>query len=54
MNRIRTQQPVKAIALSGFGAEEDVAKSLEAGFAAHVTKPVDFNQLNNEIERVMG
>jgi CheY-like chemotaxis protein len=33
------------IALSGFGMEEDVRKSKEAGFVEHLTKPINFNRL---------
>ena len=31
------------IALSGYGQEEDILRSREAGFAAHLTKPVSRN-----------
>ena len=34
-----------AIAMSGYGSEEDVRASLEAGFAEHLTKPVDLTRL---------
>ena len=40
----RSQYPnakVKLIALTGYGQESDIAESTEAGFDAHVTKPVD-------------
>lgn len=40
-----------AIALSGSGTEEDVARSEQAGFAAHLTKPVDIGRLEALIER---
>jgi CheY-like chemotaxis protein len=43
----------KGIALTGFGMEEDVMKSREAGFTEHLTKPVSFNSLKKAIERVM-
>ena len=44
--RLRTSQPrLRAIALSGYGMEEDVRRSLQAGFSAHLVKPVDFDQL---------
>ena len=36
---------VKGIALSGFGMEQDVQRSLAAGFDYHLTKPVDFQRL---------
>jgi signal transduction histidine kinase/ActR/RegA family two-component response regulator len=43
MNALR---PVTGIALSGFGMEEDVRKSKEAGFYEHLTKPVNFQRLH--------
>ncbi|HRK30331.1 MAG TPA: PAS domain S-box protein [Tepidisphaeraceae bacterium] len=42
----------RAIALSGFGAAPDIAASREAGFAEHLTKPVDFEFLRAAISRV--
>ena len=43
----KRRQPLKAIALSGFGTEADVRRSLEAGFDYHVTKPVDLGALRS-------
>jgi len=37
--------PLPAIALSGYGMESDVQRSLAAGFKMHLTKPVDFQQI---------
>jgi two-component system CheB/CheR fusion protein len=37
------------IALSGYGTEEDVRRSLEAGFARHLTKPVNIHALEAAI-----
>jgi CheY-like chemotaxis protein len=34
-----------AIALSGYAMEEDLARALDAGFSAHVAKPVDPEEL---------
>lgn len=39
-----------AIALSGYGMEEDIASSLTAGFAKHLTKPVDVGELDAMIQ----
>lgn len=36
---------VRGIALSGYGTEKDVRASHEAGFALHLTKPVDLERL---------
>jgi two-component system CheB/CheR fusion protein len=33
------------VAVTGFGREEDVRRSLEAGFDRHLTKPVDPEQV---------
>jgi signal transduction histidine kinase/ActR/RegA family two-component response regulator len=41
------------IALSGYGAEEDVWASLGAGFAEHLTKPVDAARLEAAIRRAV-
>ncbi len=42
-----------AIALSGYGMEEDVAKTLAAGFNRHLTKPVTFPVLLASIRQLM-
>jgi signal transduction histidine kinase len=39
------RRDIPAIALTGFGMEHDVARSLEAGFTEHLTKPVNFQKL---------
>jgi CheY-like chemotaxis protein len=46
--RIREQQRHRAptlVALTGWGQEEDRRRSEEAGFDAHMVKPVDFDAL---------
>jgi PAS domain S-box-containing protein len=53
MKALRDAQGLSGIALSGFGTEEDVAASKEAGFAAHLTKPVDWERLRSEIDRLV-
>jgi PAS domain S-box-containing protein len=40
------------IAISGFGSEEDLQLSAGAGFAEHLTKPIDLNRLESAIRRV--
>lgn len=44
---------LEAISLSGFGMEQDVAASKAAGFAAHLTKPIEFSRLRALIQEVM-
>ena len=46
-------RPFHAIALSGYGMEEDMRKSREAGFVEHVIKPVNVSQLSAVIRRVV-
>lgn len=45
---IREKYPdsdIPAIALTGFGSKEDVNKAIEAGFSAHISKPVALENL---------
>lgn len=46
-------QKTVLLALSGYGRPEDVERSLSAGFASHLTKPADANQILAEIERLL-
>jgi two-component system CheB/CheR fusion protein len=48
----KQRQPLKGIALSGFGAEEDVRRSIEAGFDYHLTKPVSFQDLRSLLQKI--
>ena len=45
MLELRKSRPVKGIALTGYGMEQDVARSQDAGFVAHLTKPVGIQSL---------
>ena len=49
MRELKARQPIKGIALSGYGQEEDLRRSAEAGFLKHLTKPVNFNTLREVI-----
>lgn len=49
----RTHSTAPAIALTGFGTDDDVRRSIEAGFTAHLTKPVNFLQLERLIEQAV-
>ena len=53
MEQIRDRHGIRGIALSGYGMEDDMRRSLEAGFVEHVTKPVNVAQLQEVIERVL-
>jgi PAS domain S-box-containing protein len=54
MRHMRKNTHVKGIALSGFGQDDDLRRSREAGFETHLTKPVNFQILRDAIERVAG
>ena len=50
MRSIRACHPkMPAIAMTGFGMEQDIRNSTEAGFTMHLTKPVDVNSLEAAI-----
>jgi CheY-like chemotaxis protein len=53
MRQIRQKHPIPGIALTGFGMDADVQSSADAGFATHITKPVELDQLHEVIARVM-
>ena len=53
MTRLRTTSGIRGIAISGFGMNGDVEKSLQAGFLEHLVKPVDLETLEAAIERAM-
>jgi CheY-like chemotaxis protein/nitrogen-specific signal transduction histidine kinase len=52
IREIRQEHRIPAIALTGFGMDEDIAKCKEAGFDAHVSKPVNFQKLDLIIRQV--
>ncbi len=49
----KQRQSLKGIALSGFGMEQDVRRSREAGFDYHLTKPVSFQDLRDLLQKVL-
>jgi PAS domain S-box-containing protein len=46
----REHSDAPAVALTGFGTDDDVRRCLSAGFTSHLTKPVNFGQLETVIE----
>jgi PAS domain S-box-containing protein len=52
VRQAKQRQPVKGIALSGFGTEQDVRRSREAGFDYHLTKPVTFQDLRKLLQKI--
>jgi PAS domain S-box-containing protein len=45
--------PVRSIALSGLGMEDDIRKSLDAGFDIHLVKPINFEQLYEAVTKLL-
>jgi signal transduction histidine kinase len=54
MRLVREQFGLKGIALTGFGQDDDLTRSREAGFADHVVKPVDIARLDAAIRKAVG
>jgi len=52
ISEVKRKQLVKAVALTGFGATEDIERGKEAGFDFHLTKPVDFHELRTVLGRI--
>lgn len=46
----RANGGIKAIALTGFGTEQDVQRSKEAGFDFHLVKPINFQELQTILD----
>ena len=52
MRHVAARSKVTGIALSGFGQDDDIRRSREAGFVTHLTKPVSFQALKEVIRNV--
>jgi signal transduction histidine kinase len=53
MREVRLKKDLPGIALTGFGSEQDINQAREAGFADHLTKPINFDRLAKTIENVL-
>jgi CheY-like chemotaxis protein len=53
MRELCARTPIKGIALSGYGMEDDIRKSHEAGFHEHLIKPINVHKLQAVIQKVM-
>jgi signal transduction histidine kinase len=53
MTYLRALSGMRGIAISGFGMNGDIEKSLQAGFSEHLVKPVKLEKLEAAIERVI-
>jgi hypothetical protein len=52
MRELRLHRPVRGIALTGYGTEEDLKLTADAGFAEHLTKPIEPGRLKEAIDRL--
>jgi PAS domain S-box-containing protein len=52
MRCMQSVHGIPGIAMSGYGMEEDMRRSREAGFAEHLVKPIDLRELIAAIRRV--
>jgi CheY-like chemotaxis protein len=53
MRDLQASKGLRGIALSGFGSEHDVAQAREAGFSDHLTKPINFDRLEDSIQQLL-
>jgi signal transduction histidine kinase len=52
MKQLRAKRPIAGIALSGFGARDDIQRSRAAGFQRYLVKPVTIPELLQAIQEV--
>ena len=52
--RLRAIRPIDGIVLSGYGMDADIARSRDAGFSDHLTKPVNIGRLLQALEAIGG
>jgi CheY-like chemotaxis protein len=48
----KRKRPVKAVAISGFAATEDIERGKKAGFDFYLAKPVDFHELRSVLGKI--
>ncbi len=53
MRELREIKNLRGIALSGFGMEHDINKARAAGFSEHLTKPINFERLEEVIQGLL-
>ena len=53
MKELRATNSMRGIALSGFGMENDVSQARAAGFSEHLTKPINFERLDEAIRNLL-
>jgi PAS domain S-box-containing protein len=53
IERLRQKRDTPAVALTGFGMQQDVERAQHAGFDAHLTKPVNLQKLEATIWKLL-
>jgi CheY-like chemotaxis protein len=53
MQELGATKGLRGIALSGFGMENDVSRARAAGFSEHLTKPINFDRLDEAIQALL-
>jgi PAS domain S-box-containing protein len=53
MRELRRLHQLRGVALTGYGSESDMARSAEAGFVAHLVKPVSMDALDDAIRQTL-
>ncbi len=53
IRRLKAIHPIRGIAISGFGMDEDRRRSREAGFDAHLVKPINFAELTHVVQQLL-
>jgi len=53
MQELRARSKLRGIAMSGFGMENDILKARAAGFSEHLTKPINFDRLDEAIRSLL-
>jgi CheY-like chemotaxis protein len=54
MHEVASKQGIPGIAFSGYGTDQDVQKSLAAGFCEHLVKPIDMERLLRAVKHAVG
>src|SRR6266404_2510043 len=53
MRELRESKGMPGIALTGFGSEDDISEARAAGFSEHLTKPINFERLEEAIQNLL-
>jgi CheY-like chemotaxis protein len=54
VRKLREIREVPAIALTGYGMEQDIIQTQSSGFFRHLTKPIDFQTLKDALDQLPG